>query len=85
MTDTTAQNMLFSGYPRIFGLRMMDGSDRYYGWVELEAGSLTLNDGAFNNEHVGSITVGQIPEPSSLLLLLSGAAGLSALRKRRSA
>ncbi|MBU0606960.1 MAG: PEP-CTERM sorting domain-containing protein, partial [Armatimonadetes bacterium] len=69
--------------PTIVGLRMQNGSDSYYGWAELELGSLTLNDAAFNDVSGGSIYPGQVPEPSSLLLMLSGLAGLEALRRRR--
>jgi len=69
--------------PVLVGLRMVDGSDSYYGWAELERGSLTINEAAFNNVAGDSFYPGQIPEPGSLVLLLAGAAGVSALRRRR--
>jgi len=72
-----------AGQPLIVGLRMKDGTGSYYGWAELEYGSLTLNQSGFEDTDGGSISPGQIPEPGSLALLLAGAAGVSALRRKR--
>ncbi len=57
-----------------------------YGWLEMTVDS--VNGGkivAWAYEDSGaSITVGAVPEPSSLALLAAGAVGVNALRRRRS-
>lgn len=86
VTHTFQLTPLSLGTPVFVGLRMTDGSGSYHGWAELELGSLTINGSAFNNTDGGPIYPGEvpvIPEPSSLLLLLSGMAGLEALRRSR--
>lgn len=82
-TRTYQLTPLVTDVPFFVGLRMQASSGTYHGWAQVELGSLSINGSAFNDEDDGPIHPGQIPEPSSLLLLLSGAAGLSALRKRR--
>ena len=71
------------GTPIIIGLRKEAGMETFYGWAELRLGSLTVNAAAFNNQSGGSLSVGQVPEPHSVMLMASGLAGLEALRRRR--
>ncbi len=70
-----------------------DGSlaDYYYGWANYTYNndeltqSLTLNSLAYENTPNAAITTEAIPEPSTLLLLALGGAGLAAARLRRKA
>ena len=73
------------GVPVFAGLRKITPGGTYYGWAEVELGSIRINQAAFNRTAGDSITLGQtaIPEPSTLGLLVGGAAGLAALRNRR--
>jgi hypothetical protein len=77
-----------SGY---LGVRFTVSGQEYLGWAELTNVSpygLTLNGYAYNDVPGEPILAGQTsvtPEPSSLALFAAGAAGLLALRRRRSA
>ncbi|MEM7144746.1 MAG: VPLPA-CTERM sorting domain-containing protein [Verrucomicrobiota bacterium] len=65
------------------GLRKTVGSDSYYGWSEFEIGSLDHVRTAFETQANTGIVLGQIPEPASAALLVTGLAGVSAFRRRR--
>jgi hypothetical protein len=64
------------------------GVQTWYGWLRMTAGNNTTGvngnvlDWAYDNTGAG-IMVGQVPEPSALSLLAMGAAGMLALRRRR--
>ncbi|MEM7144753.1 MAG: PEP-CTERM sorting domain-containing protein [Verrucomicrobiota bacterium] len=66
-----------------FGLRRVGLGTTEYGWAEVQFGSVTVVSAAFNTTNNGSIAIGQIPEPSSTLLLAAGATGLLNARRRR--
>lgn len=64
--------------------------DRYYGWLELERGSInTFQVGFQNTPNAPAPIPGtgpiDVPEPASLPLMALGAAGLMALRRKRAA
>ncbi|MEM7147236.1 MAG: PEP-CTERM sorting domain-containing protein [Verrucomicrobiota bacterium] len=70
--------------PFYVGLRVDTvGGDTHFGWAQLQVGSVTVLEAAFNSTPNGAITIGQIPEPSTSLLLAAGATGLLAARRRR--
>ncbi|MEM7144749.1 MAG: PEP-CTERM sorting domain-containing protein [Verrucomicrobiota bacterium] len=53
------------------------------GWAQLQFGSVTHLQSAFNFDNPSSIAIGQIPEPTSTLLLAAGTTGLLTARRRR--
>lgn len=73
------------------GLRLDDGGGNFrYGWAELVvtntddfSAELTLREFAVNSTPNESIAAGAIPEPSSVALLVLGAGGLAARRRRK--
>ncbi|MEM7144754.1 MAG: PEP-CTERM sorting domain-containing protein [Verrucomicrobiota bacterium] len=70
--------------PFYIGLRRIEADgDAFYGWAKLQYGSITHLQSAFNSTSNGNITIGQVPEPSTALLLAAGSASLLATRKRR--
>ena len=66
---------------------MVPGAQTLYGWYRISVGDNVLGDGAISEwafDNSGApITVGAVPEPSSIALLAMGAAGVLALRRRR--
>ncbi|MEM7147243.1 MAG: PEP-CTERM sorting domain-containing protein [Verrucomicrobiota bacterium] len=67
-----------------FGLRRTGGAaGEINGWLQLEIGSLSHQQSAFNISTPSNIAIGQIPEPTSALLLAAGATGLLTARRRR--
>lgn len=71
------------------GLEFPIGGVNHFGWVRVTidnaAGSFVINDWAYNTVAGEPIRAGQIPEPTALGLLAAGAAGVAAMRRRRSA
>jgi hypothetical protein len=65
------------------GLRFEFGNFSNYGWLELTRGSLTLGRFGFETDDSVGAAITPVPEPSTLMLMASGAAGLLALRRRR--
>jgi hypothetical protein len=70
------------------GFYYAQGSDRNYGWASFtynngEIQSLTLNAFAYETTPNTAITIQPVPEPTTLGLMVSGAAGIAALRRRR--
>ena len=83
-----SNSLLFNGSPGdtfYIGLRRSTsaGSPTYFGWSQVQAGSTTHLQTAINFDNNGAITIGQVPEPSSALLLATGASGLLATRRRK--
>ena len=73
------------------GLRLTINGNSYFGWADVTLNNLdgsgpgvfTLHDFAFDNVAGDMIQAGQIPEPSTVALLIAGAAGVLALKKRK--
>jgi hypothetical protein len=72
------------------GVRFQIGGADHFAWIRLHVGdtdgipsSLTAIDWAYESEAGQGIKAGEIPEPSTLALLATGAAGLLAWRRRR--
>jgi len=77
--------LTFPGEVFTFGWRYSEagGGDYYYGWTTIEIGSLIHQESYANDAIDGSITLGAVPEPSSISLLALGGLGIAAQRKRR--
>jgi hypothetical protein len=88
-------NLLQPSTTYTIGFRVPDGADFYYGWATLgniqpDGSSYQLLGFAYNDTPNAPIEAQQdsdppastIPEPSSFGLILLGAAGLGALRRR---
>ena len=77
--------------PGYAGLKMLSGSDAYYGWVSINyvVGSpnqVTVNSFAFENQPNTPITVAAVPEPTTVALLAAGlptAVAFEVSRRRR--
>ena len=73
---------------KYLGFEMMDDdSNLFYGWIQLDTDSqnnITLVDYAYEDVPGASISAGAVPEPSTVLFLATGLAGLTAARRRRS-
>lgn len=70
------------------GFYYRQGSDRNYGWAQFTYGngpsqSLTLTSFGYETTPNTAITIQPVPEPTTLGLMVSGAAGIAALRRRR--
>ncbi len=80
-------NLTGSAY---LGIRFQISGEDHFAWAQLaispSASSVLLKDFAFNDAAGEDIDAGQqAPEPASLLLFATGAAGILALRRRRNA
>ena len=79
-----------SGY---WGVEFKNSDSTYYGWIEAsvndDGDELTLHSWAYEDVAGQAIAAGDtgspVPVPGSLALLASGAAGIAALRRRKSA
>lgn len=71
------------------GLAFPINATTHYGWVRVDvdnaAGTFNIVDWAYEDQPGVGITTPAVPEPGTLGLLAAGAAGLAALRRRRSA
>lgn len=70
------------------GFYYAQGTNRNYGWASFTfndgpSESLTLNAFAYETTPNTAITIQEVPEPTPLGLLVSGAAGILALRRRK--
>lgn len=69
------------------GFSFPSGPNLFYAWMRVSidnaAGTFIIHDWAFETEQGKGIHAGQVPEPGTLGLLAAGAAGVSALRRRR--
>ncbi len=73
------------------GVELIRSGNTHYGWVRVkrESGIVTVFEFAWDNSAGATLTAGQttaVPEPAhTVFALAAGAAGLTALRKRRKA
>jgi hypothetical protein len=73
------------------GLSLTVGSDTFFGWADVTLNNLggpnndgfTLHSYAYENVAGTSIEAGAIPEPSTIALLVTGALGVLALKRRQ--
>jgi hypothetical protein len=72
------------------GLTFQIGGNTFYGWADISLNNLNGNaPGVFTlhglayEDSGGSITAGAVPEPSTIALLVAGAAGVLALKRRK--
>lgn len=70
------------------GFYYAQGANRNYGWARFTfnngpSESLTLNAFAYETTSNTAITIQEVPEPTTLGLMVSGAAGILALRRRK--
>lgn len=76
-----------SGTSGYIGFALVDGSDRYYGWMEVtlydDGSAGTIHQWAWNTVANEAITVGAVPEPGNAALLLGLGAGLCVISRRR--
>jgi hypothetical protein len=80
-----------SGSRGFLGLRLTLNANNYYGWADVTLnnvdesapGEFTLHSYAFDTVAGQAITAGQVPEPGTIALLVTGAAGIAALRRRK--
>ncbi|MEO1497828.1 MAG: PEP-CTERM sorting domain-containing protein [Planctomycetota bacterium] len=87
--STLNPNAEFNSAPDAFlGLSFGTAPNLRYGWirvgVENASASFVIKDWAYESDPGVGIRAGQIPEPGTLGLLAAGAAGLAAIRSRRS-
>jgi hypothetical protein len=72
---------------RYVGLSFTSNGNTHFGWaevsVELGSAALNVHRVAYNDEPGGPISVDAIPEPSTMGLMLLGAAGIAVLKRRR--
>jgi hypothetical protein len=72
---------------RVVGLQFDIGGSTHYGWaevgVQLGSANLIVGQVAYENIADTPIAVSGVPEPSSMALMLAGAAGVAALKRRR--
>lgn len=72
---------------RVVGLQFDIGGSTHYGWAEVgvQLGSSDLVVGQVGYESIPDTPIGiaGVPEPSSMALMLAGAAGIAALKRRR--
>jgi hypothetical protein len=77
---------------KFVGLKFNVGADTHYGWfrvgAEMSGPSARVYDWAYESTPDTAITAGagapEVPEPSTFALLALGAAGITALKRRRS-
>jgi hypothetical protein len=73
------------------GLQLVVGTDTFFGWADVTLnnldgsgiGAFTLHGYAYDNTAGTAIQAGAVPEPSSIALLVAGAAGVLTLKRRR--
>lgn len=89
--DSNGDYTDFDGYPIDGGNVMVGGVTRFFAWLEVERGSLTVTSGQTQFLTPGApapipqLTNIDVPEPATLPLMALGAAGLAALRRRKAA
>jgi PEP-CTERM motif len=73
------------------GLSLVVGGNTYFGWADVTLnnldgtgiGAFTLHSYAYENVADTSILAGAVPEPGTIALLVAGAAGVLALKRRQ--
>jgi hypothetical protein len=87
LTDENGEFRDTTGYA---GMRLTDGADVYFGWIQFSVSNYnnsgitgTLIDWAYDNSPGQAIQAGAIPEPSVAGLLFGAAAIFCLVRRRR--
>lgn len=67
----------FKNKDAYLGFQLVEGGQSYYGWIHLSnfdapGASLYIKEWAYNTTPGQSITVGQVPEPGTIALLVTG-------------
>ncbi len=68
------------------GINFLIDDETHYGWADLQVNddvTFTLYSFAYEDVAGQAITAGAVPEPSTVALLLAGAAGVGAMMRRR--